>query len=80
MELLVLLLEALGCFAEMFDVALIAFDAIAWIKGKNNRQRRREAKRNGEAPPKRDLWSRLFIVLAVLASCLTVLLIWKWAR
>lgn len=80
MEMFVLLLEALGCFAEMFDVILIAFDVVAWIKGKDNRRSRREAKRSGEAPPKRDLWSRLFIALGVVTLCLTVLLIWKWTR
>ncbi|MBC8872140.1 MAG: hypothetical protein H8E44_22135 [Planctomycetes bacterium] len=80
MELLAILLEALGCFAETFDVVLLAFDLFAWIKGKDNRRKRRDAKKSGEHPPKRDFWSRLFIVLGILTICLTALLIWKWTK
>lgn len=80
MELFVILLEALGSFAELFDVILIGVDVAAWIKGKDNRQERRDAKRSGEHPPKRDLWSRLFIVFVCITLCLTALLIWKWTR
>jgi hypothetical protein len=80
MELIIILLESLGCFAEFLNFIVVSLDILSWFKAKPNRASRRDAKRKGQALPKRDTWSRVFILLTPVAIILSIFVIWKWIR
>ncbi len=72
MELFATLLEALLCLID--GVAAIA-DIVAWVKGRDNRRIRKQARKDGSEPPPRDKWNRLWIVLTIVVAIATSLLI-----
>lgn len=71
----------LEMLAELFialDGLTLIADFYAWMKGRENRLERREARKLGRTPPPRDKWNRLMIVLTVGFVLLTAGLIgWR---
>lgn len=71
----------LEILAELFialDGLTLVADFYAWVKGKDNRLERREARKLGRTPPPRDKWNRWVIGLSVAFVVLTMgLLVWK---
>lgn len=67
--------------AELFmalDGLTLLADVYAWMRGKENRLERREARKLGRDPPPRDKWNRRVIGLSVAFALLTtVLVVWK---
>jgi hypothetical protein len=67
--------------AELFmalDGMTLLADLYAWMKGKNNRIERREARRLGLPPPPRDKWNKWVIVLTVAFVLLTAgMVLWR---
>ncbi len=71
----------LEILAELFfalDGLTLLADFYVWVKGKENRLERREARKLGRTPPPRDKWNRWVIGLSVAFVVLTTgLLAWK---
>jgi len=57
------------------DGGLLLVDLYAWLKGKENRLERREARRAGEELPDRDKWNRRVIYLTLVILILTSYLV-----
>ena len=63
----------------ILDALLTSADLVAWIKGKENRVERKEARKTGTDLPPRDPWNRLVVILSVLVGAITIgLLLWRW--
>lgn len=76
MELFLLILEGL---VSVFDLLALAADVYSWIRGKDNRVERRNARREGLNVPPRDKWNRRVIVFSIVVIALTTtLVVWKW--
>lgn len=75
MELGAILAELL---LVLIDALMATGDVYAWLKGKENRQQRRAARRRGEIPPPRDKWNRRVIPLTLGVVGLTSVLVWRW--
>ena len=76
MELFLLILEGL---VSVFDLLALAADVYSWIRGKDNRVERRNARREGLNVPPRDKWNRRVIVFSIVVIALTAtLVVWKW--
>lgn len=71
------ILELLVEIAFSADFFALLGDIWCWHKGRANRLERREARRAGESPPRRDKWNRWVIVLTSVAMILTALLVYK---
>ncbi len=75
-EWIELLVEILFGF---IDVATLIADLYSWVKGRENRVQRREARNMGNTQPPRDKWNRRVIALTLTFILLTTVLIaWKW--
>lgn len=64
--------------AELFfalDGVTLIVDVYAWIKGRENRRVRREARQRGHTPPPRDQWNRWVIALSLAFVLLTTVLV-----
>ncbi|HUG68219.1 MAG TPA: hypothetical protein VMM76_10735 [Pirellulaceae bacterium] len=76
MELFLLIVEGLVSF---LDLLAVAGDVYSWIRGKDNRVERRNARREGIGIPPRDKWNRRVIAFSIVVIALTAaLMIWKW--
>lgn len=70
--------EVLAELFVAFDGLTLIADVYAWMRGKENRLERREARKRGRTPPPRDRWNRWVIALSVaFALMTTVLVVWK---
>ena len=74
MEFLFFLFEAL---LWLVDLVAMAFDLVAWFKGRANRIERRDARRNGEEVPTLDAWNRRAIVLTTFVVMLTGIILYR---
>ena len=80
MELIGFIIEGLGFLLELFDIVFMIADAIAWLKGKENRMERKAAKKTGNKPPKRNSWNRAFILFFILVIIFTALIVIRHLR
>jgi hypothetical protein len=78
LELLFALLEGAELLLGLIDLLLGLLDLGLWIKSRNNRRNRREAKRYYERIPPRNGWSWAFIITTAVVMILTGLLIAKF--
>jgi hypothetical protein len=75
METLFLVVEAVLWLVE---IVATGADVYSWIKGKQNRVLRKEARTAGAVVPPRDRWNRRVIGLTALVAVVTLLLIlWR---
>jgi hypothetical protein len=72
MEGLLLVLEVIGWIADIF---MFGADVHSWLKGKENRLERKEARVLDIAVPPRDRWNRRVIVLTLAVVALTAVLL-----
>ena len=76
------LVEGLAALGEILfgilDLACFVADVYSWIRGRDNRTARREARKAGTDVPPRDVWNRRVVVLTVLVGVITV--VWLFAR
>lgn len=72
----------LEILAELFmalDGLTLIADFYAWVRGKENRLERREARKLGRTPPPRDKWNRWVLGLSVTFLVLTAgLIAWRF--
>jgi hypothetical protein len=59
----------------LLDGGALLGDVISWIKGRENRIKRRDARNRGEAVPPRDGWNWAVILLSLAVVVLTAVLI-----
>ena len=75
MDLLFFILESLF---SLIDLMAMVGDVYSWLRGKDNRIERRNARREGSDVPPRDKWNRRVIILSIIVIALTsALLLWK---
>jgi hypothetical protein len=75
MELFLMIIE--GGMA-LLDVLAFSADIFSWIKGRENRKQRRQARRFGGEIPSRDKWNRRVIVFTAIVIALTAaLILWR---
>ena len=75
MELLLLIVESVVSF---LDLVALTVDVYSWIRGKDNRVERRNARRAGIVIPPRDRWNRRVIASSIFVIALTAALVtWK---
>ena len=72
MEGLLLVIEVLGWIADIF---MFGADVHSWMKGKENRLERKEARVRDIPVPPRDRWNRRVIVLTLAVLALTAALV-----
>ena len=78
MELLLIIFEGV---AWILDVLFFSADVYSWIKGKENRVERKDARKAGREVPPRDNWNRRVVVLTALVCVITVgLILWKKSK
>jgi hypothetical protein len=58
------------------DFVTLVVDVVVWIRGRNNRLERREARRSGLPPPPRDAWNKGVLWLTAVVVLLTGLIVW----
>ena len=78
-------MELLGIMVEgilwILDVVFFTADVYSWIKGKDNRVERKDARKAGLEVPPRDRWNRRVVVLTMLTCTITVgLILWKKSK
>lgn len=61
----------------LLDSGVITSDVISWLRGRENRRQRREARRYQLPVPPRDGWNRAVIPLTLLGAALTAVLVWR---
>jgi len=58
-------------------ITSIISDIVSYIRSKDNRRNRKQAKQSGEIPPGLNTWSKLFIALSTIVAIFTINIIWK---
>ena len=72
MEFLGFLFEAV---VGILDLIAAGLDIYSWLKGKENRVERREAKKAGDPVPSRDKWNVRVVILTMAVCILTLVLV-----
>jgi uncharacterized membrane protein YidH (DUF202 family) len=69
------IIELMGFLLDIIGLILAIGDSVAWLKGRNNRLERKDAKKRGAVPPVLNIWNRAFIILFIILIIITSLIL-----